>query len=187
MRKPSGHPALRALLLALPLAGCLSSTKPPDTAQLPAGAFHTNGDQDVAALDAAALGFAHAIRGNPAKAAYSVAALDYLGGELNSNPRWIAMDPTTRLQLLDARSAMRGRLGISESASSQAVVDTLLALSSAYQADDQARVQSLLRSPIFTADPATVAARLDDIPYSAGLNGATARADNFLQNENFEG
>lgn len=175
------------LLCVLGLSGCLRYEQPPDTAILPAGAFHTNGDQDVAALDAAALGFAHAIRGNPAKAAYSIAALDYLGGELNRNPRWIDMDPLTRQEMLDWRQKMRAEVGISEAASSQAVVDTLLALARAYGSGDAAAIQRLLAEPIFSLPPDQVAARLRDIPYSAALNRVTMSADNYLESYDFAG
>lgn len=175
------------LLCLLGLSGCLHYEKPPDTAMLPAGAFHTNGDQDVAALDTAAIGFAHAIRGNPAKAAYSIAALDYLGGELNRNPRWIDMDPLTRQEMLDWREKMRAEVGISQAASSQAVVETLLALARAYGSGDAASAQRLLAEPIFTLPPDQVAARLSDIPYSAALNRVTMTADNFIGNYNFTG
>lgn len=176
---------MAAASLLLGLAGCLHYEAPPDTAQLPPGAFGTNGDQDVAALDAAALGFAHAIIGNPAKAAYSVAALDYLGGELNSNPRWIDMDPLVRLQMLDWRKKMRAELGISPTAASQSVVTTMLGLAAAYRAGDQPAVTRLLASPIFTVPPATVAARLNDIPYAANLNATTMSADNAIMTPNF--
>ncbi|GAB0116252.1 hypothetical protein [Acidisoma sp. 7E03] len=176
---------LAAACLVFSLSGCLHYDAPPDTAQLPQGAFGTNGDQDVAALDAAALGFAHAITGNPAKAAYSIAALDYLGGELNSNPRWIDMDPLVRLQMLDWRKKMRTEIGINPTASSQAVVDTMLGLAAAYRAGDQPAVTRLLASPIFTVPPGAVAARLDDIPYAANLNATTMSADNAIMAPNF--
>ncbi|HTI02860.1 MAG TPA: hypothetical protein VL752_18075 [Acidisoma sp.] len=164
----------------LALSGCLHYDAPPDTAQLPPGAFHTNGDQDVAALDAAALGFAHAIIGNPGKAAYAIAALDYLGGELNSSPRWVGMDSLTRLEILDWRKKMRAEVGISATASSQDVVDTMLALSEAYRTNDSASVAHLLASPIFTVPPNQVADRLGNIPYNANLNATTMRADNAI-------
>lgn len=167
-----------SVLAVVLLSGCLKYEAPPDTARLPPGAFHSNGDQDVAALDAAALGFAHAITGHPGRAAYAIAALDYLGGELNSNPRWVDMDALTRLEMLDWRKRMRAEVGISATASSQTVVDTMLALSDAYRTQNQAAVRQLLANPIFTVPPGQVADRLGNIPYSANLNAVTMRADN---------
>lgn len=169
----------------LSLSSCLKYQPPPDTAQLPSGAFHTNGDQDVAALDAAALGFAHAISGHPGRAAYAIAALDYLGGELNSSPRWVDMDALTRLEMLDWRQKMRAEVGISATASSQAVVDTMLALAEAYRTQNRAEVAQLLANPIFTVPPDQVADRLSNIPYSANLNAVTARADGAINGINF--
>jgi hypothetical protein len=169
------------------LGGCLHREVPPDTAVMPAGALGTNGDIDIRALDVAAFDFAHAIVGNPAKAATAIACLDYLGGELNSNPRWIDMDTLTRSQMLDWRKTMRAQIGISATASSQMVVNTMLALAQAYQENDTARVQTLLASPIFTVPPNVVADRLGDIPYNASLNATTTRADAVLNNINFNG
>jgi hypothetical protein len=179
------HRLTLGLLGLLALSGCLTYQPPPDTAQLPPGAFHTNGDQDVAALDAAALGFADAITGNPGRAAYAIAALDYLGGELNSNPRWVDMDSLTRLEMLDWRKKMRADVGISATASSQDVVDTMLALAEAYRAQNQTAVTQLLANPIFIVPPAQVADRLGTIPYSANLNAVTARADGAIGAINF--
>lgn len=171
----------------LALSGCLHRDLPPDTAVMPPGALGTNGDVDVRALDIAAFDFAHAIKGNPSKAATAVAALDYLGGELNSSPRWIDMDALTRLEMLDWRKQMRAQLGINATASAQSVVNTMLGLAQAYQTHDTASVQRLLASPIFTVPPTVVADRLNDIPYNANLNAVTTRADAVLNDLNFNG
>ncbi|MCB8880161.1 hypothetical protein ACELLULO517_07945 [Acidisoma cellulosilytica] len=176
-----------AAVSLLALAGCLHRDLPPDTAVMPAGALGTNGDIDIRALDIAAFDFAHAITGNPGKAATAIAALDYLGGELNSSPRWIDMDSLTRLQMLDWRTKMRAQVGISPTAPAQAVLNTMLALGQAYQANDQAAVQHLLASPIFTIPPDQVADRLGNIPYNASLNAVTTRADSVLDDVNFSG
>ncbi|MCB8876645.1 hypothetical protein [Acidisoma silvae] len=164
----------------LALGGCLHRDLPPDTAVMPPGALGTNGDIDTRALDIASFDFTRAIIGNPAKAATAIAALDYMGGELNSSPRWIDVDALTRLEMLDWRKRMRAQVGISETAPAQAVLDTMLGLAQAYQANDQAAVQRLLASPIFTIPPDQVAARLNDIPYNANLNAVTTQADSVL-------
>lgn len=181
------HRTALAALALLALSGCLHYDKPPDRALPPLGAFGTNGDPDVRALDIAALGFAHAIIGDPGRAAYAIAALDYMGGELNSNPRWIGMDALTRLQMLQWRERMRAEVGISATASSQAVLDTMLALARAYQTGDKAAVSRLLASPIFTLPPDEVAGRLGNIPYNASLNAVTMTADGMIEDYNFFG
>jgi hypothetical protein len=68
-------------------------------------------------------------------------------------------------------------VGISPTALSQAVVDTILALAHAYRAQDQTALQRLLGTPIFTVPPSEVAARLDSVPLVPVVDGATTRAD----------
>jgi hypothetical protein len=173
----------RLIVLATALAGlaaCAHIAPAPSTAVMPPGALGTNGDIDVRALDVAAFSFGHAIRDNPAEAANAIAALDYMGGELNTNPRWVDMDSLTRLQMLEARGSIRSYVGISQTASSQSVVDTMLALAQAYQGGDQAGVQRLLATPIFVLPPAEVQAHLDAMPLMPAINNVTTRADGML-------
>jgi hypothetical protein len=162
------------------LAGCSeASYRLPSTAVMPAGALNTNGDIDVRSLDIAAYGFGHydEMKGNPALAASTVAALDYMGGQLNTSPRWVNMPGLFRLQMLESRDTVRGVLGISPSVPSQDVVDTMLALSAAYSSGDQTEVNKLLSSPIFSVPPDQAAERLADIPYLPAVNNATTHAD----------
>jgi hypothetical protein len=176
---PAGFSGLGSRLLSIAfvvtLAACVSEPLP-DTATMPNGALNTNGDIDIRSLDVAAYDFAHTMKGNPARAADAIAALDYLGGKLNTSPRWVIMPSLDRVQMLQSREILRQFVGISPTASSQAVVDTMLALAQAYQTEDQTEVQRLLGAPIFTAPPAEVAARLDDVPLMPLVNAATTRA-----------
>lgn len=168
-----------ALASSLALAACASATDSlPSTAVMPPGALHTNGDIDVRALNVAANDFGHwrAMQGDPARAADAVAALDYMGGELNTAPRWVAMPSIFRLNMLRSREAVRAQLGISNEVPSQAVVDTMLGLSNAYRAGDEAQVAKLLASPIFSLPPAQTAQRLGDLPYMAAVANATSHA-----------
>jgi hypothetical protein len=166
-----------AVLVAL--AGCVLQTTLPDTAAMPPGALGTNGDIDVRSLTVAAFDFGQPLRGQPAQAADGIAALDYMGGKLNTSPRWADMSPLYRDQMLQAREVMRRYIGISENAPSQAVVDTMLALAAAYRANDQAAIQRLFTNPIFAVAPTVVAARLADIPLMPTVNAATTHADQF--------
>jgi hypothetical protein len=162
------------------LAACAEdSYRLPSTAVMPAGALNTNGDIDVRSLDIAAYGFGHydEMKGNPAMAADTVAALDYMGGQLNTSPRWVSMPALFRLQMLQSRDIVRGVLGISPTAPSQEVVNTMLAISAAYQAGNQAQVNQLLASPIFTVPPQEAAQRLAAIPELPVVNNATSHAD----------
>jgi len=167
---------LLSVAVLLTVAACASDPLP-DTATMPDGALGTNGDIDVRSLDIAGYDFAHAMKGDPAQAADAIAALDYMGGKLNTSPRWIAMPPLDRAQMLQARNSLRQFIGISPGAPSQTVVDTMLALAQAYRAQDQTAVQRLLATPIFTVPPAEVAAHLNDIPLMPTVNAVTTRAD----------
>jgi hypothetical protein len=172
--------ALAVVVVAL--AGCSEDVyRLPSTAVMPPGALNTNGDVDVRSLDVAAYGFGHydELKGNPALAATTVAALDYMGGQLNTAPRWVNMPGLFRLQMLQSRNIVRGVLGISPTVPSQDVVDTMLALSAAYSSGDQTEVNKLLSSPIFSVPPEQAAERLADIPYLPVVNNATSHADAF--------
>jgi hypothetical protein len=167
---------LLAVAVVVTAAACASDTLP-DTATMPDGALNTNGDIDIRSLDIAAYDFAHPIKGDPAQAADAIAALDYMGGKLNTSPRWVIMPSLYRAQMLESREILRQFVGIRPTAPSQAVVDTMLALAQAYRAQDQTEVQRLLGAPIFTVPPSEVAARLNDIPLMPVVNAATTGAD----------
>lgn len=173
--------ALLAGAAAIAMLGACSedSYRLPSTAVMPAGALNTNGDIDVRSLDVAAYGFGHYqdLQGDPALAASTVAALDYMGGQLNTSPRWVSMPALFRLQMLQSRDIVRDHLGISTTAPSQDVVNTMLALSAAYSSGDQTEVDKLLATPIFTVPPEEAAQRLADIPYLPVVNNATTHAD----------
>jgi hypothetical protein len=150
----------------------------PSTAVMPLGALHSNGDIDVRALDVASYSFGHwrAMQGDPAMAAEAVAALDYMGGKLNTSPRWSVMPSIFRMNMLTSRNAVRAQLGIGRDVPSQAVVDAMLGLSSAYRAGNQAKVAQILASPIFSLGAAATAQRLANLPYMPSVANATAHA-----------
>jgi hypothetical protein len=177
------------LLAGFTAAGLLgacagSADRLPSTAVLQPAALQTNGDVDVRALNITAYGFAHYqdLQQNPALAAETVAALDYLGGQLNTSPRWVNMPALWRLQMLDARNTVRGLLSISPAVPSQEVVDTMVGLSEAYRAGNQAQVNQLLASSIFSVPPAEVAQRLVTMPYLPTVNNAATHAAAFAFN-----
>lgn len=166
-------------LISISLLGaCTTATPLPSTAVLKPSALQTNGDVDVRALNITAYGFAHyqELQRDPALAAETVAALDYIGGVLTVSPRWVSMPSLWRLQMLQARNTVRGLLGISPDVPSQAVVDTMVGLAAAYRAGDQAEVASLFASPIFSVPPAEAARRLVSLPYLPAVNNAATHA-----------
>jgi hypothetical protein len=70
-----------AAAIVVTVAACASEVIP-DTATMPFGALNTNGDIDLRSLDIAAYDFAHPIKGDPAQAAEAIAAVDYMGGQV---------------------------------------------------------------------------------------------------------
>jgi len=170
---------MAGLVLPLLLSACAESAyRLPSTAVLAPAALQTNGDVDMRALNIAAYGFSHwrAMVGDPALAAETVACLDYLGGQLNTAPRWTQMPAIFRMNMLSAREQVRAQLGIGKDVPSQQVVDAMIGLAAAYRAQDQAKVQSILSQPFFTLGPAETAQRLANLPYMPAVNNAATHA-----------
>lgn len=162
------------VVFALLVAGC-AVTPPPDTARVPANSFGQSADPAIGAINLAAWAFASAKRtaGRPIDAARAVAALDFMAGELSSNPRFDYVSPIPQQQMLQARVAVRQSLGIAADAPSQAVVDGLLRAADALSAGDRAAAQQALPPPVF---PPGLLQRLNDLPYVQIANLATSRA-----------
>ncbi|MGH7101903.1 MAG: hypothetical protein ACREFJ_05850 [Acetobacteraceae bacterium] len=167
------------LVVALALAGC-AVTPMPSTAYLPAGAFGGNADNDSMAINTAAWAWANPARthGNLVNATRAVMAIDYLGGQLTSDPRWTWMSPLTKLDMLHARTEVREAVGIAPDAPSQAVVNALFAFSLSPTEATAARVMT---PPVFVLPPQQVVARLDNLPYIplAGQASYMASAQQF--------
>jgi hypothetical protein len=165
-----------AVLACVTLAAC-TVTPPPSTAQLSPGTFGLF-DNDVAAINLASSAFASPsrTRNNPADAARACAAIDYLAGELSSNPRWITVSPLTRQEMLRARADMRRVLGIAPDAPSQAVVDALLQFAAAWQAANQQAALQALAVSGFTLPPPQTLLVLTNLPEIRSANIASIDA-----------
>jgi hypothetical protein len=164
-----------AALLML-VAGC-ATRPPPEPASLPPSVFGVYLDNDTGAIDYAAWAFAsaHNLRNNPSAAARALIALEYLPDELRSNPRWVGTDAALALHLDHARQRYRQVLAIRPDASSQMVVDALLAVATSIQSRNQPAAGQALRSPVFTLPPAGTLATLSNLPYDEEANLATLR------------
>jgi len=169
---------LISVLVCLGIAACAAVTPPPDTSQLPPNVFGIGLDNDTGAINQATWAFAVASRthGDPVDAIKAVVAVDYLAGELSSNPRWIGMSPLTKLEMLQARQDVRQVLGIAPNASSQLVVNSLLQAAWYLQSGDQQLALQALAAPVFTLPPPQTLARLSDLPYIQSANVATLHA-----------
>jgi hypothetical protein len=114
------------------------------------------------------------IRGLPAQGARAVAEIDYLAGELSSNPRWVALSGLAKMKMLQARADVRAALGIAPDARSQAVVDAMLATEAALNAGETQLAVTYLSSPVFTRGPDATLGELGALPYVQSANVATA-------------
>lgn len=164
------------LAVGLGLAGCVQSP-PVDTANPPFGAFGTM-DNDIAAINQATWAFAAASRtaNDPVDGARAVAAVDYLGGELTSNFRWMDMSPVTKQEMLQARADVRTVLGIPQNAPSQVVVMSLLTFAFDWQQGNQAGAMQALSTPVFTLGPQQTFAILANLPQVPSANIASLDA-----------
>jgi len=150
----------------------------PDSAQVAPDAFGPPGpagSADPQAIAIAEQDFVDPSRtyGHPADAARAAAAVDYLAGELSTGPAWAGLDPKVKADMLDARQAVRASLGVAPGASSQTVVDDLLAAAHALDDGDDARARLALGPPAFTAPAEETLHRLADLPYIRSANIAT--------------
>lgn len=161
----------------LVLVGCGAITPPPDTARIYPGNFGLF-DNDVGAINDAQWAWASPsrVRGNPVDGARAVAAVDYLAGELTTSPRWDHMSPLTKLEMLQARVAVRQAMGIAPAARSQDVVDSLLRTAAALENHDQAAAMAALRTPVYTQPPEQTYAKLAALPFVHIANIATQHA-----------
>jgi hypothetical protein len=167
---------LGVVLSCVAIAAC-AIQPPPDTASVPFGAFGTL-DNDVAAANQASWAFAAPARtlNDPVDAARAVAAIDYLAGELSSNPRWIMVSPLTRQEMLQARTDVRQVLGIMPDAPSQFVVETLLQFAWLWQSGNWPVAMQALASQVFTLPPQQTLLVLRNLPYVRSANIASADA-----------
>lgn len=164
---------------ALALASCAAVTPPPDTAQLPFGAFGTL-DNDVGAANLASWAFASPARtrNDPVDGARASAAIDFLAGELSSNPRWVTLSPLTKQEMLRARIDVRSALGIRQDAPSQIVANSLLQFAALWQADNQQAAMQVLTTPVFTLPPQQTLQILANLPSIRSANIASIDAAN---------
>jgi len=168
-----------ALLACLSIAACAAETPLPSTAQLPPSFYGTWIDNDIGAINEAswALGSPARTRADPVEALRAAVAVEYLAGELNSSPRWMAVSPIAKMQMLQARAEFRHVLGIRLDAPSQPVVNALIWAMWDLQHGNAAAAQQALSGPIFTFPPARTMRVLNNLPTLPAARAATAEAE----------
>jgi hypothetical protein len=154
----------------------------PTTGYLPPDAFSTTAvgqDTTLAAVQEAAYAFAYPgrMQGRPAEMALAVASLDAMAGQFSTSGRWYGMSWIPQQEMLDARTEVRGILGIPDSAPSQLVIDRLMAASRALNNGDQKAALAALSGPAFTKPPEQTLAILAHFPPAPVANQATMAAN----------
>jgi len=167
----------RALLVCLSIASC-AAVQRTDTAQLPPFFYGALIDNDIGAINEAswALGSPDRTRGDPVEALRAAVAVEYLAGELNTAPRWVAMSPIGKMQMLQARAEFRHVLGIKPDAPSQLVVNAEIWVMWDVERGDVVAAQQELAGPIFTLPPQQTMQVLNNLPILPAARAATAEA-----------
>lgn len=166
-----------AVLLAATIAACGPLPPPVDTAQLPPGVFSPL-DQDVPAAEYAQYAFADPARtyGNPVAGAQAVLAMDYIAGQMNTNPRWANIPAATQMQLLAGRTQTRQAVGIAPNAPSQLVINSLVAARNNLASGNMDAAARDLDNPAFPAGGARAVQALANLPYIQAANVSTQQA-----------
>jgi hypothetical protein len=169
--------SMLSMVLLFACAPVPPSVMPPS---LPPGVFGVYEDNDVGALNQSSWAFAAPQRtnDNPIDAARAVIAVEYLADELPSNPRWVGLDVTSTLGMVQARKDTRRVLGIVQDAPPRFVVDALLRLTASLSASDQAEAIRIFGSTVFTLPPSQTLHILSNLPYIQSANIATLQAAN---------
>lgn len=157
--------------LLVTLAGCARLAI--DSAVTPPYAIGLGNDSDAILFSQWAFASPARTRAQPVAAAMAVAAIDYLAGDLNTNPRWFGTSPFAKTYMLQARVDVRHVLGIVPNAPSQLVVNTMQQVAVALLAGDQATVVAALIVPPYTLPPQETVAILSNMPYVQSANLAT--------------
>lgn len=171
--------AVLGLLSGLVLSACGTLPRSARTPELPPGVFGMDQDTDTGAINNSARVFASPRNtlGDPLAAIRAIVGLEYLAGELKENPRWIGMDETVKLRMVQARDDLRGVLGIPRDIDPQAVVDALLRLGVDLKYGRAEDAKAVLTTPVFTLTPEQTLQRLSNLPYMEQANLATSRAE----------
>lgn len=171
---------------ALALAGCAGGPgSPQDTAQMPLnpqGGPELNQDEAIS-LSAWALLNPGATSGKPALAARAIAAEDWLAGQWQLYHGFDDYAPSGSVAWSTLRTQARAAIGVAPNASSQEVVNRLLAASDDLQTGNTAAAQQQLSAPIFTLGPDRTLAALSNLPNLPGASWAYAELN---RNENRE-
>lgn len=171
--------AFIASISGLCLSACATLPPPPATPYLPPGLYGVYLDNDTGAINQSAWAFASPAntRDNPVDAIKAVIALEYLPGELRTNPRWVGMDLSVKQRMAQARQELRQILGIRPDAPPQLVVNALLGAAQSLEFGAPDGALRALGAPVFVNPPDQTLRLLSNLPYVQAANLATSRAE----------
>ena len=178
-----GRNGRATLAVLLGLAGCGHgvTTSEVDRANMPqvAGVPVLSPDGAVG-YAAYSLGHRSTTVGQPANAALALAAVDYLAGDFYTDFHWFAVPGLDKVMMMIGRREERAALGIAPSATSQQVVNGLVAASIAYRANDPAAVAAALPPNVFTLGPDGTTRVLSNLPPLVNANTSAQQVETFL-------
>ncbi len=172
-----------AVALAATLAGCANgvSTATIDHSVIPqdAGGTQILSPEGAIGYAAYSLGHPSSTLNRPGNAALAVAAVDYLAGDFYTDPRFVGIPAEDKIRMLQGRDEERQALGIAPGATSQQVVDGLIAAYPFYQANDFAGAAKVLPVSVFTLGAAGTTRVLSHLPPLVSANAAAQNANAF--------
>lgn len=116
------------------------------------------------------------IAGDPAAGAEALARLEFLAVELDTDQRWIGMNPLVVPLLAQGRAEAREAFGIPQATPPQAAMDALYGAAAALRAGDRAGAEALLAALVGPARAAPVLAQLAAFPMLPRAAFALAQA-----------
>jgi len=169
----------RLVLLMLALAACGPLPPRPQPVTLPESAMPQGvGDPARGAILSASYVFGQpsAIAGNPAAGAEAIAQLEFLAVDLETDQRWIGMNPLVAPLLAQGRAEMRAYFGIPQSAPPQRVIDVFYGAAVALRAGNRQAAGALLAPLVGPERVAPLLEQLTAFPYLPRAASALAQA-----------
>lgn len=174
---------LIVVALAATLGGCAGgiSTATIDHSVIPqdSGGTQILSPDGAIGFAAYSLGHPSSTENRPGNAALAIAAVDYLAGDFYTDPRFVGIPAEDKIRMLQGRDEERRALGIAPGATSQQVVDGLIAAYPFYQANDFAGAARVLPISVFTLGAAGTTQVLSHLPPLVSANAAAQNANAF--------
>lgn len=175
------RPRYSVLLAALALAACTMPPPPPPSMviQIPPNFYGNWIDLDLGAVNDSsyAFGSPDILRNDPVAAVRAIIAVEYLAVETDS-PRWVAVPPLTKMNLVQARDEIRRTIGVAPAAPPPVVINAELRLLHDLVVHDMADARQVIAPPVFVLPADQTLALLANLPPLPITHAATQQAEN---------